>query len=386
MYWLYPFINVTARFATVCDLVELKKFSAVDLSPKIDGLAEGWQSSDIPFAMTIPISEFEDMFQAEIDPRGPPTAATTAAHSKDDDSASTPGDGASQTNDEQQHHSAQSPGFYHPGSMRAALSSYDSITVPVDSEPNAGNGEADSRCHGRESATSMCDAQGSQTAHVESAAVDGLRCSSPFNIGTNSPPATETASRGWEESRATIFQSINANGMTTSKDQEADELYQSTSGGVLAAREASSLYLLADAAGRGREERRYAEVAPISGPDRGGQSTSSRPNKDQKMGQVATVHSNLGATLSLAIPPSRLGTETQLPSASGSQPGQLHSPAGFSGSSPSETQSPSPLEQVLSERSQERVSHCGLWPNSLPDVIPCGNYISDEALLMSICK
>ncbi|KAL2015097.1 hypothetical protein VTK56DRAFT_6311 [Thermocarpiscus australiensis] len=57
-----------------------------------------------------------------------------------------------------------------------------------------------------------------------------------------------------------------ANGMTTSKDQEAEELYQGTSGRVLAAREASSLYLLADAAGRGREERRSAEAAPTLGP------------------------------------------------------------------------------------------------------------------------
>jgi len=194
-------------------------------------------------------------------------------------------------NGEQHHHSSQLPGVGHADvPVSTALVMHNCTAVPVDSAPGAGSGEAGPPCHGQESAAFMSDAQGSQTPHVEAAAgkasswvnhrgqfrwlarfsvltvVDDLRRSSPSNIGANSSPATESASRGWEESRTTIFQAVNANGMTISKGQEADELYQGTSDGILAAREAASLYLLADAAGRGHEERRSAEAAPTLGP------------------------------------------------------------------------------------------------------------------------
>ncbi len=69
--------------------------------------------------------------------------------------------------------------------------------------------------------------------------LNGLRRPSPSNTGPNSHPATGSVSPGWEESRTTSFRPINANGLTSSKDEEADGLHDSNTGGVLAAQEAS---------------------------------------------------------------------------------------------------------------------------------------------------
>jgi hypothetical protein len=167
------FTNMSASFATVCNLTGLEVLSAFNLSPDIDALAEGWRKADIPFAMTIPLSEFKDMFPAL---QGPPTAATTVARPEDDDSASSSAEGASQRSSPKSQHDAGDPDRSSLGDnspavpVSTALSMHNCPAVPVGSKPDTGNGEADPRYHRQESATFMSDAQGPKTPHVEAAA------------------------------------------------------------------------------------------------------------------------------------------------------------------------------------------------------------------------
>ncbi|KAH6632462.1 hypothetical protein F5144DRAFT_574138 [Chaetomium tenue] len=59
VYWALSAMKL--KFATVCGLLELKALSAYDPSLKLDALAEGWLNSNIPFAMTIPLSECQNI-------------------------------------------------------------------------------------------------------------------------------------------------------------------------------------------------------------------------------------------------------------------------------------------------------------------------------------
>ncbi|KAH6631729.1 hypothetical protein F5144DRAFT_230034 [Chaetomium tenue] len=63
VYWALPALGL--NFATICNFLELDAFSAIDPSLELDALAEGWLRSEIPFAMTMPLSECQNIAGVE---------------------------------------------------------------------------------------------------------------------------------------------------------------------------------------------------------------------------------------------------------------------------------------------------------------------------------